>query len=388
MKKYLVFATMILATEAFAEKWDVHNNPFSFKSFLNANVITRLSELPSKARLDDERLAWSETYWPSNKGSIAYRWNSPDPQPFHFRLNSKSDVLAMSLEQISQLSPAELYDISQGDYNYTLTKKVLSLVSPKDLWWEGICHGWSLAAASYPEPAKVIVTNPDGVRVPFGSSDVKALLSMHEAYNSRGLYVRVGERCSAHGKVPGEASSHDGPQTMPAPEVAESDICRDINAGSFHIVLTNLIGIHSKSFVADIDRFNDIWNQPILGYESQILQEAPATSAQMQLGIAKTVRVLTVMSFGDELTFPGNASTSGQRHYVSKEPITGTVDHAIGTRKYEYILELNQNGEIVGGEWVSITRPDFLWIKKRDNQFVNGVMPLGGLMKIYRPLKY
>jgi hypothetical protein len=161
MKKLMVFATALLATTAYAEKWDKSNNPNYFGIIAQGKIKTALKDLPDAATLRDDRFGWSESYWPSNLGGIAYRWNHPNPQPFKYKLHSKEEIMRMSQEQLGQLSPAELYDISQSDYKYSLTKKVLKLYSPQDLWWEGICHGWSQAAANYPEPAAVSVTNRD-----------------------------------------------------------------------------------------------------------------------------------------------------------------------------------------------------------------------------------
>src|SRR5690606_23843040 len=125
---------------------------------------------------------------------------------------------------------------------------------------------------NYPEPEKTVVTNKDGIKVPFGSSDVKALLAMHDSYNSKGWNARVGERCSANGKVPGEAyPDKDKYPNPPSKEQAEAPECQDINAGSFHIILANMIGINSHGFVAEVDRFADVWNQPVTAYSSKVV---------------------------------------------------------------------------------------------------------------------
>ena len=124
------------------------SDPSYFNAVSGMTMIRELAILPTTGHLTDDRLAWSETYWPHNKGGIAYRWNHPDPQPFKYRLHTKEELLKMSPEQLGQLSPSELYDISKGDYNYTLTNQILKVYAkPGDLWWEGICHGWALAAS-------------------------------------------------------------------------------------------------------------------------------------------------------------------------------------------------------------------------------------------------
>jgi hypothetical protein len=388
MKKLVFCACVALSTSAMAEKWDAINNPNNFSRIAGSSMFTNFNLLPLKARLKDTRLVWSDSYWPSYRGSIAYRWNHPDPQPHRYRFHTSSELSHMSFKEISQLSPAELYDISQGDYNYSLTRKILSMHGPRRAWWEGLCHGWAQAAANYPEPGKIIVVNPDGIRVPFGSSDVKALLTAHDSYNSLGAYSRVADRCRLPGKVPGEDSERDPIRTMPSAEVANSPECRGINAGSFHIVLTNLIGLHGKSFVADIDRFGDVWNQPIVSFESKVLGDEPIGPEHSLQGIQRRVRVQTRMVYGEELQFwSAEKEAEGLKNFVSKDPVTSTVHQKFKHKDYDYILEMDGAGSIVGGEWISLTRPDFIWMKRRDDGFRNGVLQLSGLNQIYRPIR-
>lgn len=388
MKRFCLLV-FILMTHAHAERWDENNNPNHFNKIIDFPVITSFDLLPLDGKLDDERLGWSETYWPANKGGIAFRWNHPDPMPFAYDFLTKEKLEKMSRKEMEQLSPAELYDIAQGDYNFTLTKKTLSLFTPQDLWWEGICHGWAQAAANYPEPAPVLIKNPDGIVVPFGSSDVKGLLAMHDSYNSKGFYTHIGGRCSAPGKVPGEGSSRDANVSMPAPEVANSVACRDVNAGAFHVVMANMIGIHSKSLVADVDRFNDVWNQPVVAYKSSVKEELPVEEQHYQYGVARRFRIEMKMTYGEELQFRNQAAVwRGERNFVSKLPVTRTSHQEFRSKNYEYIIEVDALENVIGGEWISETRPDFMWIKKRDQNFLNSPMPLNGLGKIYRPVTY
>lgn len=407
MKKLALLCVLATVGSAHAEKFQPGsvNDPLNFRFASKSEIITDFSQLPLSGKLNDDRLAWSESFWPSNKGGIAYRWNSPNPQPFKYKLHTKEELMRMSQEQLSELSPAELYDIAGGDYKYTLTKKVLGTFKPNDLWWEGICHGWALAAIHYPEPDKNVVTNKDGIKVPFGSSDVKALLAMHDAFNSKGAYSMVGGRCKVKGKVPGEAFPEDGDIAEPSLSGQNDPNCRDTNAGAFHVVLTNMIGRLSKGFVADVDRYLDVWNQPVYAYDSKIIQDVPVSSSDLSNGISRKLRVKTKMIYGDELEFysPEEAS-HGTVGFVSKEPVTGTAAQTFGEKDYEYILELDSRDRVVGGEWISNTRPDFLWSKSRDEKFSNtlgngtgftlvlmGIFktsyPLEGLSQIYKPVK-
>jgi hypothetical protein len=389
MKKLVVLASLALVGQVHAAKWARSNNPTFFNPVAKSPMNASFRELPLSGELLDNRFGWSETYWPSNVGGIAFRWNSPNPQPFTYKFFTKEELKAMTEKQLSELSPAELYDIAMGDYNYTLTKKVLSKFSAKDLWWEGICHGWSLAASNYAEPDKTVVTNKDGINVPFGSSDVKGLLSMHAAFNAKGHNARVGDRCSVQGKVKGEESEEDGDIKPPSKKDADKAACADVNAGSFHIILASMIGINSQGFVADVDRFNDVWNQPITSYESHIVGEVALTKEDVKNGVDKKIQMKTKMNFGEELVFWSEKEVGeGTLGFVSKEPVTGTPAQTFKFRDYEYVLELDKSGNIIGGEWISESRPDMVWLRAKDAQFNSSKLPLEGLNIIYKPVKH
>lgn len=389
MNKLVVLAAVAVVGQVHAARWNRANNPNFFNPVAKNKMVFTFGDLPLKAEVQDNRYGWSETYWPSNLGGIAYRWNHPNPQPFKFKLHTKEELKKMSEAELSQLSPAELYDIAMGDYRYTLTRKVLSKFSERDLWWEGICHGWAVAASNYPEPMKTSITNRDGITVPFGSSDVKGLISMHDAFNGKGHNARVGDRCDVAGKVKGEESSRDGVVPVPTDRQKNKDNCADVNAGSFHIVLASMIGLNSQGFVADVDRFNDVWNQPVTGYESEVVGDVALTPQDVSNGVDRKVRVKTKMIFGEELVFytPEEAS-EGTLGFVSKEPVTGTPAQTFKHRDYDYVLELDRLGNIIGGEWISESRPDFIWLRAKDPQFLNGKMPLAGLNLIYKPVTH
>jgi hypothetical protein len=67
--------------------------------------------------------------------------------------------------------------------------------------------------------------------------------------------------------------------------------------------------------------------------------------------------------------------------------VTNTPHQKFLTRNYEYVIELNAAGMVIGGEWVTQTRPDFMWHYARSNAFKNTPMPLAHLRHIYRPIR-
>lgn len=391
MRSLFLVSLMMTTAPAFAELWDGGSHPANFNRIAGISIMTNFDALPKVGKLSDDRLGWSESYWPSNKGGVSYRWNHPDPQPFKYKLYSKDELTRLSEAEMAQLSPAELYDISNDDYNYSLTRKAFNLYSPRDLWWEGICHGWAQAAINYPEPAPVVITNKSGIKVPFGSSDVKALLAMHESYNFKGeKFAFAGRRCKVNGKVEGEGDDRDRPEhrAYPSAELANSPDCRDVNAGAFHVVISNMLGFMGQGFVADIDRFNDVWNQPITGYRSQIVGEESVDGNHRANGISRRVRVKLDMVYGEELKFyTPELAAAGNLNFVSKSPVTLTPHQKNLTKNYEYIVEINNSGNVIGGEWISQTRPDFLWMYGRSKGFKSAPINLTHLRHIYRPLR-
>lgn len=307
--------------------WNDINKP----DMINASYVRNYAVLPLNASLDADKIPWSDTYWPHNQGGINNRWNSESKRGFGYHLASREEVLLMSQEQLAELSPAEKYDIYMGDYSYPTVRKVWGMTSPRAPGWNGICHGWSPAAILYPEPAPVTVTNSDGIQIPFGASDVKGMISHYYANVANSLARQLGARC------------HVGFSFLPA--------CSDVNAGSFHIVLANQIGLMKQAFIGDYARLREVWNNPIYAYDSRVISEGGAFRGSAP-GTVRSVLVVSSVSYTDELDDP------------SWLPVVGTPQFQKKIVEYKYYLELDATNNIIGGSWVSWNRPDFLWTKE------------------------
>jgi hypothetical protein len=237
----------------------------------------------------------------------------------------------MSVEQLKALSPAEKYDIFMGRFDYPTVASERNRVSRSDADWEGICHGWAPASLLYLEPGAATLIGADGVRVPFGSGDVKALLTYFHAVVNRGGVRGLGARCRT--KLNGRPGS--------SPE------CQDVNAGAFHVVLANQLGLRKQGFVADVTRDFEVWNQPVHGFSTRIRgYQKPSLGAAP--GTVKEAVVDTTMTYAFEIDPTWNPGVRKDR-----------------SKTYTYRLELNNNGQIIGGEWYSLDRPDFLWTQGR-----------------------
>lgn len=347
-KALLVSALVILQVQAFAESneigWGRGNNPAN----IDENYFYNLNQLPTKGMLEG-KLPWSETYWPSKRGSINLRWNQEEPEGFGYSSPSKEKVLKMSREDLARLSPSEKYDLAMGRYDYPLKKAVSGVATPRAREWSGVCHGWAPIAIQMLEPKPVDYVNPDGVVIPFGSSDVKGLLSYFAAFYAEFEPRQVGLRCENIGRVFGVQS------------------CNDINAGALHIIMANELGIKKEGFVVEIDPRGEIWNQPAYGFEAQIL-----ASAEPARGAARAVRVKAELFYTDELDDS------------MWEPVVGTENFKFGKMKLDYYLDLDQNDNIIGGRWANkYSRPDFVW-KPTQKAVFTGYQE--GIYKIYQPV--
>ena len=320
-------------TSSLKEAWNEENNP----ALLKNKYEIRFEKLPLSAELS--RKPWTDTYWPSYLGGLANRWNAPEESDaFKYKPETRKDVLAhMPKDQLKQLSPAEKYDLYVGRLDYPLVREERSRTSPTAEKWAGLCHGWAPAALAYDEPHAVSARGDLGIEIPFGSSDVKALLILSQQTSRKGK--TVGERCEY------DLSTNSTHSADPA--------CRDTNPGSFHIIIANQIGLLKEGFVADIDRDIQVWNQPIYGFHSVV---SSVSSTVYPHAAAGTVKIATVQT---EMMYIGELAATWDAKPFDKFPQQG--------RKLElqYSLELNDRGEIIGGEWISDARPDFIWTQPR-----------------------
>jgi hypothetical protein len=127
------------------------------------------------------------------------------------------------------------------------------------------------------------------------------------------------------------------------PSAASDPECADLDAGAFHVVLANQLGLLKQGFVVDRDRSIQVWNQPVNSFETQVgaidVPRANATS-----GAKNSVVISTDMTYSKE-TYP-----QWQAHAAYQV-----------TESYNYYLDLDSNGNIIGGSMVSFDRTDFAW---------------------------
>jgi hypothetical protein len=328
------------------EAWNATNDPLR----LQGSYERKLGALPIKGTLDVK--PWSDTYWPSSKGGVAARWFNAvsGESAFSYKLYTLAEIKTLSQDQLKRLSPAEKFDIIRGKFDYPTVKAERARTKPTAESWEGLCHGWAPAAMLFSEPKPIVFDGANGVKIPFGSSDVKALLTLYQG-NIANLPAKVlGSRCNQDLSL------------NPADRFRAE--CKDTNAGAFHVVVTNQLGLMKKAFLADVTTDREVWNQPIHSFQSQIVSyQAPTAGAAP--GTVKEAVVQTTMGYTVETAPSYNA-------------LNNTSGHADAQKSYRYRVELNANDEILGGEWITADRPDFLWLQDKA-QFTGEWQTLGTL---------
>lgn len=314
------------------EAWDDYNNP----ALLDSGAVFKFDDLPlSGSALN---IPWSDIYWPSHSGGIALRWRSGFQPPFNQTLPTEAQVMAMSESELDTLSPAEKYDIFMGRFDFPTVQAELIRTHPSMPTWFGLCHGWASAAVNFSEPGQLLVKGATGVNLSFSSGDLKALLAYAQGVVYQPYVRALGQRCEV--------------DLTTQPHLRNSASCRDTNAGSFHLILANLIGRGGQQVIADLSRGAEVWNFPIYGYSTrEIARRAPSVGAAITA--ASEVLVETEVELIVEIDSP-NVEPIGDSRAVASERVL-----------YQYTVELDRFDRVVGGAWLSEERPDFLWIQER-----------------------
>lgn len=308
--------------------WDSANAPEIFGTHLER----RFNKLPLHASVGNEGLAWPGYYWANNKGGIAYRWRAEISDDFKYKSPTSFEVRTLSKEEINQLSPAEKYDLYIGNYNYDSVKNVWNRTRKGAPDWHGICHGVGPASLNHPEPKSVVVTSVDGVEITFYSGDIKALIANYYAHEADSKVTQLGKRC--FGRLLGLGGA-----------------CNDVNAAAFHIVLTNRLGLEKSGLIADMERYKQVWNHAIVSYSTEVISKThPERRSPKET--AKRIKVKTSVKYSASID-------------PSEKEVIGTDKAKYDIRFYEYILDLDAKDEILGGQWLSAERPDFIWFQQK-----------------------
>ncbi len=323
--------------------------------------LQKMDELKLRAGQSAD-IPWSDSYWPIARGGLGQRYQDEDVRylewkdAFDYIAKNPADVIFRDGDP-SILAPSEKYDLMISGAVSGFTKAQWTEgrdyleTTGRVEGWMGSCHGWAAASMMMKEPKKKTQVTVEGKNILFYPSDVKGLAT--------GLWAKggfpmkfIGGRCNL--------------QTPPVDRYNRSRnrSCLDTNPGTWHMVVVNQIGQSRRPFIMDARSTYEVWNHPVYNYSySYYNPETNEGSPTLEKAKVK------VGAWNDprSLVRAENAKWIVGIHMtvdyaVENEP--STEEHQLSQNssdEYRYDLELDQNGEIVGGEWYT-DHPDFLWV--------------------------
>jgi hypothetical protein len=358
------------------DAWDYRNNPEGMARFAQQSLNYKLAELPKSGAAANT--PWPDTYWPTYKDSTNARWQGQDElsplekydaayngweiepgfmdlQPFDI----DNCEAGFDPEYYEKLGPAARW-MSNNKGNKRARDKVYRNGSDTpvcddetkeavETWW-GLCHAWAPASMVEPEPTHPVTVNG----ITFYQADIKALIQT--VYDSSKSII-LGGRCNAKDVERDE-------QGRPT-----DSRCRDTNAGAFHVIMANFLGIHKMSFLEDRTYDYEVWNQPVTRFEVTQLEEVDLAKAIELTGLE-----------GDEYTYNPEAKRFAEvfasltyitESHAEARALVPEIAQYERTDNYKYLLEMDADGNIIGGEWLQgrggnsswglSEQPDFLW---------------------------
>jgi hypothetical protein len=458
------------STKEGAEVWSASDAPSLFSTELKYAV----ADLPAQG--EAALIPWAGSYWPTYKDSINYKWDGDNDAPSTkygkaFGVSGVEDAVSRMRGVDSNGSRTTCTETSQckseiGEECAIRDGKTEGKCVPT---WFGICHAWAPAAILTAEPKRAVTRNG----VTFKVNDIKALVTLvHDSVVNKFVSLR----CNKDDRPGADEAGRINYDEHGRPVDPE---CRDSNAGSFHVLISNYLGIQRASFVFDQTFDDEVWNQPLRGYRVIEQRDVSVAEAHRLLGVvspggatqalaasiaqgafhhfdpipvtpgASFKVVMTGSGDGDlfvrvgaqptqsvwdcrpyqdgsaetcELTIPENATqvfvsvhgysaadvslavTAGGAapdsylfnskaarlvymktdvKFIAESPteldgnLGASIDRYTQTTRYEYILEIDAAGSIIGGEWVGGSKrmhPDFAWlpVRVRDTSVAGG----------------
>ena len=363
-----------------ADQWNSANNP----ARLGIELEYKLDALPKAGRA--EHVPWPETYWPTYMDSYNVRWNTngatakdklspaekydaafngwtPDDAFLKLKpFDTEDPTGKWDKDYYTKLGPAAKYcsqnegnmdahDGKDSDGDGKTDEKDDDGFDGIETWW-GKCHAWVPAALLEEEPIKPVTYNG----ITFEVSDIKALLiSQYDSTDA----VMLGGRCN-------DKEIKRDPKTGKPVNID----CGDTNPGTWHVVMANLLGKMHKPLAEDRTANYEVWNQPIIEWKVDSMKEVSEAEALKILNRTDTKKYSDINKDWAKLYDVKATSRYITESYPGTEPYTPIIEQQTRDDHYHYILEIDKNGKINGGEWAPESQeahPDFLWMPTAAN---------------------
>lgn len=330
-------------------------------------------------------MPWSDSYWPISQGILGNRYANSrfagrghDWKSYYDFINAKDGSLKSILEranplELDILSPSEKYDLLIGTLQGPNRVYEQGYLTPhmwtegQGYWnsygkveeWMGICHGWAIAAFMAPRPKTTVTTKAadEKTDLVFFPADIKGLTSY--------LWGKVQTPTRFIG---GRCNDKDAKKDPGTGRVLDED-CFDTNPGIWHVSVVNQIGLAKRSMVMDATYDYEVWNHPIVSYKYRYFN--PQTGGR---ALYPRMGKVAVADFTNDkfkkFRSPQTTHVIGIEMDVvyvietepNQNPTDSEANDATKSVRYMYDLELNAQGQIIGGEWYSNGHPDFLWM--------------------------
>jgi len=383
---FILLASALVAHAAF----DFENEAEAFSPYVNIQSISDFYKLKLDFKYDSTikyvsgapaTSPWSSTYWPTFLDSTNFKWDGKSSAIEKYEKAFKVTGLKVAISQASGVLSQTLFSgqcktnancksdevcVDRGSYN----------VSPRFVCiptWFGVCHAWAPASFMEAPPKRPVIAN--GVR--FEINDLLALTI--QMYNWQ-LNSKLYDSLHVVGRVCPKFTSSFSFDKFGRPT---DQTCRDMNAGLFHVIITNIVGREKKTFFFNRRMDREIWNQPFAGYRIRSVSTLSAS-------YARKLMVTRNDDYAEGSPFSPNAKTfklvrTTIWYTEENDPTKVKVVQSVTTpMELQYILELDSAGKIVGGEWVGssiLSRPGYVALFNFGAEGYPHANLLGGLFK-------
>ncbi|ETK71792.1 hypothetical protein F441_21512 [Phytophthora nicotianae CJ01A1] len=330
------------------------NDIIKLEDFFGAKMEKKLKNLPTSA--SHHPLPWNGPSWLTYQDSINYEWKKGQPSPAEkyataFGLNVNDFMNKVSAQSGIDSQKNVSTSCTTGkdcDSSWELTMCAIRTNATSGYCipsWYGLSHAWAPASVIEKEPLCPVVFNG----VSFHPIDIMGLIT--QIYDDANVDVPVVFTGSRYSGGNDSTDSYG----------RSSDYSyRDVNPGFFHIAASNLLGKLNHTFIIDKYPSYGVWNLPVYGFK--VLEQTSMTLKE------------AAQNFYHVETYPWNENSTSIVHIKSRllwNNETSADSHLIVLRDsgvtYEYLLELGEDEEIIGGEWLNESNddhPDFLWFPK------------------------
>ncbi|TNF30503.1 MAG: hypothetical protein EP319_04915 [Deltaproteobacteria bacterium] len=315
---------------------------------------------------------WSDDYWPIYRGILgsryadhmfAYKDDWQEARNYVVDLSAKNIFESGDDDRIDELSPSEKYDLLFGKDSFSLSEanwaegKYYYDRNGEVETWMGICHGWAPASYMVKRAQKKIqIPAYDGKLLNFYPADIKALSSLLWA-KARFPVKFLGGRCNS--KEPN--LDDEGIRVI-------DQECFDVNPAAWHMSMVNQVGRNQRSFVFDATYDYQVWNQPVISYKIRYfnpndmkakdsLEEAMIKKEEFEKDNFAKYRSSEARQYvGIFMNVEYGVEVDPRQREEDSERFDRSHD-----ADYIYDLELDEEGNIIGGEWYNLYHPDFIW---------------------------